>query len=1753
MKKKCRQCVTLILAAMLLVTGLPFSVYATSNGMTNQNTEGTADPQNGLEKSSGLSKSGQSETSGSQQNTSKSVSFAALDEAVSGRTVAVGTELEDLQLPKTLTATVSGTEEVIEIPVTWTADPEYNGDVPGNYVFTPKLPEGYTAEEGTELPSVKVYVESSKAAARNTGTVTLSYTDSAPFTLDPNKESNLILNYSPKNNGKEKVITLLLPRYFEVTAIPPDTDIMTIKKNSVDLEADDYWPEGLGATKLTITLDASANLPLELSFYMQLRSGTTSVISNLMWELQERAPELPFEVVAVLDEGEGNTEETKLTETPGFEEDLVFTTIQQEVKDLIYKGDNDVFANTGILSTTPVYDSYIMRMVPENDGEYHYPIQVDKIVVPCSSDIEKMQLLDKYVSMWGEVQEINGEPYAVFDFSGENMKKGSFWNYDSKMDSFPIIPRVYDFKESVVTSNNRVTMFREGPVEVTYTFLGKQYTESFDTSDLKLEQEGYELPEDYLGVELGPASNQNISLNRENSVAFTYSYIPVYNWLDDTKPLGETKIAPTYEGEFIINVPYEFRPTGFRGISNMDVQAVVLNMDTNETRTCQIKYLSGSATYEIPEIAENERITKVSIKQLTFESDVFSSSDSFVKNGVYYFYLDGYPTEKSENGQTLKENDKIEFQTQAVSYQSRLGQNLDVSATCTAVLKATYDQLILSDTPVSSYEGTVKPEILLSEDGELCRGTGISIYATGNNNTRDYTDVKIQLGYTGSEGASLFHCMKGLYLGLYIRSSSGNGIATNAQVHYKTNLGKEDSISSAESDAAGFLFELDEGEYVTDVWITMDRISGSGLDKGVAADSTSVRKYYKNSHFAIYPLLSNDRTYYDENGVLQSVQESSNLNPWKPGQITYAFTCAEGGNQQNKGAQEVTRQAYRPELFLYECYDYAEHTKSSLKITSSKAYYGSTLSLKDQPAVQIEITDENKEQDKINSQDKTQHYILYLEVAPGYDLLPNDYIKAVESKKLDNGNRLYRLEIELKSYQMEVLQSKNISGSCTLQLFVRPDAEWGETVQPVVAMAHDYAPYFDETYGETEEEMRTNPPYRVIQNFEGNADEIPSNWGIEESDSKYIVYKTIDQTIGADDTGLGNVMNYTYIGELPSQDGKFRLDQQEELGMRSFINVDQLGMYGQLTVEYRLPTAGDQTESGSDDERDNQMTLRFRNAVTVEQNDEPLDNSQVVYVDQDGKEYDRITDDNREKICAVRITFEKSVKGVLEVQMNLQAVGLSDTEINPLAAYISIKASGEEEENPTYITPVSFQLSLMKTSAYLIVLNPEEFVEMDKYGPLELKMLDENLEELMTSDGNGGEKPIEFTYSNYYGVYKMGYAPVPGDKVKYIAVKDISTDTESFSVLTDPDAEPEEQQYMLTDNKNICIEGEKYYYLKMNENYIREDADQDPVIPLQFFAKPDVKAEDLYLEAGDVGKMLPCTVLNEETVRQYYLSYELLDENGNAMTDSEVASVNEDGSVTAKAEGIVRYRVTAKTYYEDDIYTWDMDEARIIIGDPEMELSYTVEHYLDGVHQENDDVVVTENMKASEMDQGLSVTQESLEKTYEHYEFERMEPEVKAGDKVQDGTVIQLYYKKVSEPEKTKYTLNVVSGTGSGLYPKGERVEIQADPAPEGKVFDHWITQNGGSFIAYDESETIFVMPGNDVTVVALYKDADKAVNPGDPDGPDNSGNSVSKTSEQKSTTIPGTGDMANIVLVLMAVLLSGAVCYNRIMKKNRK
>ncbi len=94
-------------------------------------------------------------------------------------------------------------------------------------------------------------------------------------------------------------------------------------------------------------------------------------------------------------------------------------------------------------------------------------------------------------------------------------------------------------------------------------------------------------------------------------------------------------------------------------------------------------------------------------------------------------------------------------------------------------------------------------------------------------------------------------------------------------------------------------------------------------------------------------------------------------------------------------------------------------------------------------------------------------------------------------------------------------------------------------------------------------------------------------------------------------------------------------------------------------------------------------------------------------------------------------------------------------------------------------------------------------------------------------------------------------------------------------------------------------------------------------------------------------------------------------------------------------------------------------------------------------------------------------------------------------------TVTACYDKIDDVKDEEIYKVNVVNGTGSGTYTEGSNVTITADPAPAGKVFDHWEVKSDTEGVkdkkvnisSKTKSSMNLLVEKCDCTLTATYKD----------------------------------------------------------------
>ena len=89
--------------------------------------------------------------------------FNVSDEDLKSRNIALGTKAEQLGLPDSVLVDLEESDEMpergVEVPLSWTSEPQYDKDTPGEYTFTASAGEEYVLADGLAAPSIKVVVE----------------------------------------------------------------------------------------------------------------------------------------------------------------------------------------------------------------------------------------------------------------------------------------------------------------------------------------------------------------------------------------------------------------------------------------------------------------------------------------------------------------------------------------------------------------------------------------------------------------------------------------------------------------------------------------------------------------------------------------------------------------------------------------------------------------------------------------------------------------------------------------------------------------------------------------------------------------------------------------------------------------------------------------------------------------------------------------------------------------------------------------------------------------------------------------------------------------------------------------------------------------------------------------------------------------------------------------------------------------------------------------------------------------------------------------------------------------------------------------------------------------------------------------------------------------------------------------------------------------------------------------------------------
>ncbi|ODR41561.1 hypothetical protein BEI59_32450 [Eisenbergiella tayi] len=219
--------------------------------------------------------------------------------------------------------------------------------------------------------------------------------------------------------------------------------------------------------------------------------------------------------------------------------------------------------------------------------------------------------------------------------------------------------------------------------------------------------------------------------------------------------------------------------------------------------------------------------------------------------------------------------------------------------------------------------------------------------------------------------------------------------------------------------------------------------------------------------------------------------------------------------------------------------------------------------------------------------------------------------------------------------------------------------------------------------------------------------------------------------------------------------------------------------------------------------------------------------------------------------------------------------------------------------------------------------------------------------------------------------------------------------------------------------------------------------------------------------------------------------------------------VNDAKELTVTADSLAKNTYTGykfSSYAPTDIKAGSVVADKQIIRvnyekdeDAKVEVKYTVQHWVAGVHQSDDDVEVTDKVWVNDAKE-LKVTADSLAKnTYTGYKFSSYAPaDIKAGSVVADKQIIRVNYEKDEDAKvEVKYT---VQHWVAGVHQSDDDVEVTdkvwVNGAKELTVTADSLAQNtypGYKFSSYDPADIKAgsVVADNQIIRVNYEKDED--------------------------------------------------------------
>ena len=290
----------------------------------------------------------------------------------------------------------------------------------------------------------------------------------------------------------------------------------------------------------------------------------------------------------------------------------------------------------------------------------------------------------------------------------------------------------------------------------------------------------------------------------------------------------------------------------------------------------------------------------------------------------------------------------------------------------------------------------------------------------------------------------------------------------------------------------------------------------------------------------------------------------------------------------------------------------------------------------------------------------------------------------------------------------------------------------------------------------------------------------------------------------------------------------------------------------------------------------------------------------------------------------------------------------------------------------------------------------------------------------------------------------------------------------------------------VTEKVNIWVEADSYIVEKVESKTFTgyKQKDDSPKLP------QEVKDNDKVIVLYEADKNAKVEV--KYTVQHWVAGVHQSDD------DVEVTDkvwVNDAKELKVTADSLAKNTYTGykfSSYAPTDIKAGSVVADKQIIRvnyekdeDAKTEVKYTVQHWVAGVHQSDDDVEVTDKVWVNGAKE-LTVTADSLAKnTYPGYKFSSYAPaDIKAGSVVADNQIIRVNYEKDEDAKvEVKYT---VQHWVAGVHQSDDDVEVTdkvwVNGAKELKVTADSLAQNNYTGYTFDNYNPADIKEGMTVS-----------------------------------------------------------------------